>query len=67
MGESKQEVMVCKNGLKWELKLRQPCTVVHLPGTYSTEQDAVTAAYKFIHDRRKSHPYEQWFCLHPKH
>jgi hypothetical protein len=35
------------------------------PEMYHSERDAIVAAYKFLEERRKTHPNETWFCKHP--
>lgn len=59
--------MVCDYGAYWALRLRRTDNgPFDLPEQYSTEQEAIRAAYRLIADRRINHPTDVWFCLHPE-
>jgi len=58
-----REITVCKTGDYWFLEIKRPeVTPISLPQHYNSEADAVAAAYKFIRNRKVSHPGESWSC-----
>jgi hypothetical protein len=58
------EVMVCKNGPIWTLRLRRTdAGLMELRETYPSERDAIRTAHEFVLARSKTHPTEEWFCL----